>query len=101
MTEWFAGKLARFDPDTETWTEWDLPTDGAQPYAVFVDDRDLVWVTDFASDALVRFDPTTEEFTSFSFPTPGAEVRQLLGRPGEVCAVGSAVGTAILLRTAA
>ena len=101
VTEWFAGKLARFDPDTETWAEWELPADGAQPYAVYVDERDAVWVTDFGSDALVRFDLVTEEFTPFPWPTPGAEVRQLLGRPGEVWGVGSATDTAIVLHTGA
>lgn len=98
VTEWFAGRLARFTPAKQTWTEWDLPGN-AQPYAVFVDDRDLVWVTDFAADALVRFDPVTEEFRSFPFPTAGAEVRQLLGRHGEVWGVGSAIDTAVVLRT--
>jgi len=99
VTEWFAGRLARFDPATETWDEWDLPARGARPYAVFVDDRDNVWVTDFATNALVALDPATETFRSFPFPQPGAEVRQLLGRPGEVWGVGSATDSAIVLRT--
>lgn len=99
VTEWFAGRLARFDPRTESWDEWDLPGE-AMPYAVWVDERDHVWITDFGADALVRFDPATEEFRSFAFPTPGAEVRQLLGRPGEVWGVGSAIDTAIVLHTA-
>lgn len=38
VTEWFAGKLARFGPATEEWREWDLPGGDPQPYAVFVDD---------------------------------------------------------------
>lgn len=100
VTEWFAGRLARYDPATGTWTEWDMPADGSRPYAVFVDDRDHVWVTDFASNALVRFDPVTEQFESFTFPSPGSQVRQLLGRPGEVWGVGSATDTAIVLYTA-
>lgn len=99
VTEWFAGRLARFDPTSETWQEWDLPGDAPQPYAVWVDERDHVWVTDFGGDALVRFAPGTEQFTVFPWPTSGAEVRQLLGRPGEVWGVGSAIDTAIVLRT--
>jgi virginiamycin B lyase len=83
-TEWFAGNLARYDPATEDWEVWRLPGDDPQPYAVYVDDADLVWVTDFGADALVRFDPATEGFRSFPWPTAGAQVRQLLGRPGEV-----------------
>lgn len=85
-------------PDAGTWQEWPLPGENPQPYAVFVDDADLVWITDFGGDALVRFDPTSE-FTAFPWPTPGAQVRQLLGRPGEVWGTGSAIDTVIVLRT--
>jgi virginiamycin B lyase len=99
VTEWNAGKLAMYDPAAATWLEWPLPGDDPQPYAVFVDDADLVWVTDFGGDALVRFDPVSEEFTVFAWPTPGAQVRQLLGRPGEVWGTGSAIDTVIVLRT--
>ena len=34
-------------------------------YAVFVDDKDKVWVSDWPGNALVRFDPVTEKFVSF------------------------------------
>jgi virginiamycin B lyase len=99
VTEWFAGSLARYEPASRTWDEWRLPGSGPQPYAVFVDDRDIVWVTDFASNALVRFDPDTERFRSFPFPSPVAEVRQLLGRPGEVWGAESGTDKLVVLRT--
>jgi hypothetical protein len=35
---------------------------GSQAYAVYVDDRDIVWLTDFGANAIVRFDPSTERF---------------------------------------
>jgi virginiamycin B lyase len=53
-------------------------------YAVFVDDRDIVWLTDFGSNTIVRFDPASESFESARLPSPNASVRQLHGRPGEV-----------------
>jgi virginiamycin B lyase len=99
VTEWNAGKLARYDPAAGAWQEWPLPGDSSQPYAVFVDDEDIVWVTDFGADALVRFDPRTEQMSAFPFPTSGAEVRQLLGRSGEVWGAGSATDTILVLRT--
>lgn len=99
VTEWFAGKLARYDPGTQRWAEWDLPGRAPQPYAVFVDERDLVWVSDFGANALLRFDPARERFTSFRFPSAAAEVRQLLGRPGQVWGAGSNVDTLVVLRT--
>lgn len=99
VTEWFAGNLARYDPDTASWEEWPLPGDEPQPYAVFVDGRDDVWVSDFASDALLRFDPEEEAFTTFPLPSEGSQVRQLLGRPGEVWGAGSGTDTLVVLRT--
>jgi virginiamycin B lyase len=99
VTEWFAGNLARYDPGSRRWDEWRLPGSGPQPYAVFVDDRDVVWVTDFANNALVRFDPDTEHFRTFRFPSSGAEVRQLLGRPGEVWGAESGTDRLVVLRT--
>jgi virginiamycin B lyase len=99
VTEWFAGKLARYDPARRTWREWRLPGSQPQPYAVFVDDEDVVWVTDFAANAVVRFDADAERFRAFPFPTPGAEVRQLLGRTGEVWGAESATDKLVVLRT--
>jgi virginiamycin B lyase len=99
VTEWFAGKLARYDPARRTWREWRLPGTQPQPYAVFVDHEDVVWVTDFAANALVRFDADAERFRAFPFPTPGAEVRQLLGRAGEVWGAESATDKLVVLRT--
>ena len=82
VSEWNAGQLARYDG--AAWKEWKLP--GARPmaYAVFVDDADVVWITEWGANALVRFDPATESFTVRPHSAPNANVRQLLGRPGEV-----------------
>jgi virginiamycin B lyase len=82
VSEWNAGQLARYDGTT--WKEWKLP--GARPmaYAVFVDDADAVWVTDWGANAIVRFDPASEVFTTVAHPQPNANVRQILGRPGEM-----------------
>ena len=89
VSEWNAGKVAVYDPDSRRWREWRLPGQNPQPYAVYVDAADLVWLTDFGANALVRFDPVRERFESFPLRSRGANVRQLLGRPGEV---GSGVG---------
>lgn len=46
---------------------------------MYVDEEDVVWVTDFGDSSLVSFDPSTEHFRVFPFPTPDGQVRQLLG----------------------
>ena len=49
-----------------------------------VDEHDKVWVSDFGGNAVFRFDPTSERFERFGFAREAANVRQILGRPGEV-----------------
>ena len=88
-----------YDPATSQWREWRLPRDGPKPFAVYVDDRDLVWLSDFGANALVRFDPATETFTSFPHSQPNGNVRQILGRPGEVWGAESGVDKLVVIRT--
>jgi virginiamycin B lyase len=94
-----AGQVAAYDPETDTWREWPLPGDAPQAYAVFVDETDAVWLTDFGANAIVRFDSATETFTSFVAESQPAEVRQLNGRPGEVWGAESAADQLVVVRT--
>jgi virginiamycin B lyase len=89
VSEWDAGQLGMYDPATETWEEWALPGNNPRPYSVYVDVQDGVWLSDFSANALVRFDPQTEIFEVFPLPSAGANVRQMLGREGEVWAAES------------
>jgi virginiamycin B lyase len=98
VAEWFAGNLAAYDPFDGTWQEWRLPGDDPQPYAVFVDQTDAVWVTDFGGNALHRFDPATEAWTTFEHASVPADVRQLLGRPGELWGAESAADQLVVVR---
>jgi virginiamycin B lyase len=98
VSEWVAGQVAAYDPATGTWREWQLPGDAPQAYAVFVDETDAVWLTDFGANAIVRFDPQMETFTSFVAESQPAEVRQLLGRPGEVWGAESAADQLVVVR---
>ncbi|HKZ87035.1 MAG TPA: lyase [Anaerolineae bacterium] len=98
VSEWNAGQLGVHDPATGEWREWRLPGDNPQPYAVYVDDRDVVWLSDFGANAMVRFDPATETFEVFTLPSSPANVRQILGRPGEVWGAESGVDKIVVLR---
>ena len=101
VSEWNAGKLAVHNPRTRRWREWRLPADNPQPYAVYVDEADLVWLTDFGANALVRFDPARERFQSYPLARPGANVRQLLGREGEVWGAESGTDRLVVARSRA
>ncbi|MGH9036908.1 MAG: virginiamycin B lyase family protein, partial [Acidimicrobiia bacterium] len=99
VSEWNAGQVGVYDPAGGGWREWRLPGDNPQAYAVYVDDRDVVWLSDFGANTLVRFEPATERFTPFPMPDQPANVRQILGRPGEVWAPESAADALVRLRT--
>ena len=97
ISEWNAGRVARYDPAARRWREWRLPG-AAQPYAVYVDDRNVVWLSDFGRSAIVRFDPASGRFTTFRLRA-GANVRQLLGRAGEVWGAESGADRLVVVRT--
>jgi len=99
VSEWNAGQVAVYDPAANRWGEWKLPGDDPQAYAVYVDDQDMVWLSDFAGNTLVRFDPSQESFMVFPLPTANAQVRQILGRPGEVWGAESAADKLVVIRT--
>jgi virginiamycin B lyase len=98
VSEWNAGQVGRYDPVTNTWKEWRLPGKSPGAYAVYVDEQDKVWLSDFGANALVRFDPAREAFQTFPLPSAGANVRQLLGRPGEVWGAESGTDKLVLVR---
>ncbi len=101
VSEWNVGQVALYDPVAEVWQERRLPGSRPQAYAVFVDDADLVWLSDWASNSLVLFDPASEEFQNFTLPSSPADVRQILGRPGEIWAAESGVNKLVVLRAGA
>lgn len=98
VSEWNSGQLGMYDPGAGRWREWKLPGDRPQAYAVYVDNRDMVWVSDFGANAMVRFDPAREVFEVFALPSPSSQIRQILGRPGEVWGAGSGVDKLIVVR---
>jgi len=100
VSEWNAGQLARYDPGDGSWREWRLPGDAPMAYAVYVDWRGDIWASDFGGNAMVRFDPDTEQFEVFPLPAQPANVRQILGRDGEVWGAESAADKLIVFRFA-
>ncbi len=80
MTYNRAGKVARFDPQTKTFREYDVPGGPKSlPYAVSVDSGGHVWFDQFdpRSNDLVELDPATGRMTSYKIPTGPALVRKL------------------------
>src|SRR5690606_26057154 len=63
-SEWNSGNVSVHDPRDGSWRTWKLPGEAPKTYSVYVDERDKVWLTDFAANAIVLFDPETETFKS-------------------------------------
>jgi len=99
VSEWNAGQVARYNPASGQWREWRLPGPDPSAYAVYVDDQDMVWLSDFGGNSLVRFEPTSEVFTPFPLPSDPSNVRQILGRPGEVWGAESAADQLVVIRS--
>jgi len=100
VSEWNAGSLSVYDSEKKTWQSWRLPGEIPRAYAVYVDDADKVWVSDFPGNAILRFDPKTEKFESFPSDRENANVRQMLGRPGETWGAESGTDRLVVIRRA-
>jgi virginiamycin B lyase len=98
IAEWNAGQVGVYDPANGSWQEWPLPGTAPQAYAVYVDELDAVWLTEFTADVIVRFDPETEAFTTFPPESMPSAVRQMLGRHGEVWGAESAADRLVVVR---
>jgi virginiamycin B lyase len=84
VSEWNSGQLSMHDPASSRWRAWKLPGASPRAYAVWVDERDVVWTSEWSGNAVCSFDPEREEFERYAFARPDANVRQILGRRGEV-----------------
>lgn len=100
VSEWLSGNLSMYDPAAKSWRAFRVPGDNPHTYAVYVDDRDHAWVSEWTGNAMYRFDPATEKFERFGFPRSGANVRQILGRHGEVWLPESGTEHISVIRTA-
>ena len=101
VSEWNSGNVSMHDPRASSagsaWKTWKLPGNEPRAYAVYVDDKDMVWLTDFGRSGIWRFAPATGRFTRVPLRT-GADVRQLLGRPGEVWGAESGADRLVVVR---
>jgi virginiamycin B lyase len=99
VAEWNIGNLSVYDPAAKSWTVHKLPGPEPHAYAVYVDDKDKAWVTDFGANAILSFDPKTGTFKSFPSDKQDAAVRQLNGRQGEVWGAESGTDRLVVIAT--
>lgn len=100
VAEWNSGNVSMHDPAGNAWRTWRVPGDNPKPYAVYVDERDRVWLSDFGGNATWAFDAASEKFERHAMPRESANVRQILGRKGEVWLPESGTEHITVIRTA-
>jgi virginiamycin B lyase len=99
VSEWNSGQLSMHDPAADSWRAWRVPGDNPKVYAVYVDERDMVWVSDFGGNAMWSFDPRSEKFERHALARDSTNVRQILGRKGEVWLPESGTEHITVIRT--
>lgn len=100
ITGWNSGELYRYRPSNRSWKTWKLPGTAPKAYAVYVDERDMVWVSDFGDNSTRVFDPRSQKFIQrYPGSGEGANVRQILGRKGEVFLPESGTERLMVVRT--
>jgi virginiamycin B lyase len=77
------GKLARFDPSTNSWgVAVSLPAGYGQPLFVAVDGAGKVWFTMPVKNAIGRYDPANATVQQWAVPTTGSGPWDLAVDPG-------------------
>jgi streptogramin lyase len=52
--------------------EWNVPTPGAGPWGITIDDQGKIWFTENVTNRIARFDPTNNNFTEWNIPGGGS-----------------------------
>ncbi|MGA2783749.1 MAG: CopD family protein [Candidatus Bathyarchaeia archaeon] len=75
-TVWFAetgtGRIASYDPTTNTLKHFQLPRTGSRPFYLTTDQNGLVWISETQYNSIVRFNLETNTFNEYPIPTTGA-----------------------------
>jgi virginiamycin B lyase len=79
------GKLGTIDPKTGRIVERDIPMPFSEPYDVWADRDDNIWISDGGQGgALIKFDQRTEKFTYYPTPQITDQPKLSITRDGAV-----------------
>ena len=70
-------KVARFDPKTQSFKEWDLPS-GHHPHGLLVDRQGIVWTTGNGNGTIGKLDPASGRMIEFKTPSGGGGPHTLI-----------------------
>jgi streptogramin lyase len=61
-------RVMRYDPTSDRFDRWDLPTPHSGPRRFDVDAAGILWIPEYANNRLARFDPSTGTFREWELP---------------------------------
>ena len=76
FSERVGGKIGRFDPETETFKEFQLPGPSPSPYAIAIDKNHMIWYSSHEQDTLNRLDPKSGEVIEYPYPHSEISMRE-------------------------
>ena len=68
ITVMSGNKIARFDPKTQTFKEWDMP-DNHRPHGLLVDKQGMVWSTGNGNGTIGKLDPASGKIVEYKTPS--------------------------------
>ena len=72
------GKLFRFDPHTETFQDFLIPTPNSTPYALYVDKKkDQVWICEASANKIGLFDIASQKWSEVLLPSQFGYTRKI------------------------
>jgi len=74
---YYGNAITKVDPVDGTVTEYELPLKDGNPYDLWPDTEDNLWVENAIYNSLVKFDQATERFIYFPFPELQAHTPKL------------------------
>lgn len=63
------GRLGRFDPASENFTFFDIPTVGSFPMRLIIDFQNRVWFTEFLGNRIGVYDQSVNRLSEYEVPT--------------------------------
>jgi virginiamycin B lyase len=102
---WFAqtntGKLAKFNPDTEIFTEYENPSwppnGRSMMWGIDASSDGSIWYTDETFDSIWKFTPKEEKYQRFTYPSQGDALPQKLKVDGSQIIINDFTGNKITL----
>lgn len=73
VTERDGNRIARFDPATESWQEYDLPTADSQPWGLALDAAGDVWFAETAANQIGKMEAASGTITEYGELTAGSQ----------------------------